>query len=215
MKQTKLEKMVNDGLSSYEIAKQVGKSQTAIRYWLKKYGLSTMPSKRRRKSRIWTVPKTELKQLVKKSKSFADVIRGLGYTINKPSHLYKTLKQRLKEEEIDCSHIKSCTGGWNKGKKNMPWQYTKEEYEEKLKTQRILHQNDKKRIAELNIIPSDLCSICGQGRIWNGQKLVLQLDHIDGNPENNFPQNLRFVCPNCHTQTKTFSGKNISRISER
>lgn len=38
--------------------------------------------------------------------------------------------------------------------------------------------------------------------------LILQLDHIDGNHENHHISNLRFLCPNCHSQTKTFSGKN-------
>ena len=33
----------------------------------------------------------------------------------------------------------------------------------------------------------------------------MQLDHIDGNSDNNFLDNLRLLCPNCHTQTETFS----------
>ena len=52
------------------------------------------------------------------------------------------------------------------------------------------------------------CAICGNRGEWLGKPLSLQLDHIDGNHSNHSLQNLRFLCPNCHTQTDTFSGKN-------
>jgi len=52
------------------------------------------------------------------------------------------------------------------------------------------------------------CEKCGQGTIWNGEKLTLQLDHIDGNSDNCKLENLRILCPNCHTQTDTFSARN-------
>ena len=51
------------------------------------------------------------------------------------------------------------------------------------------------------------CTECGQGPVWNNKPLVLHLDHIDGNSDNNFPENLRLLCPNCHTQTETYSSK--------
>ena len=44
---------------------------------------------------------------------------------------------------------------------------------------------------------------------WNGKKLILEIDHVDGIPDNNQHQNLRFICPNCHSQTDTYKGKNI------
>lgn len=56
-------------------------------------------------------------------------------------------------------------------------------------------------------IKTDTCEICGQGSMWNGMKLSLQLDHIDGNPRNHVLENLRILCPNCHTQTDTFGRK--------
>jgi hypothetical protein len=43
---------------------------------------------------------------------------------------------------------------------------------------------------------------------WDGEKLVLQVDHIDGDPDNNFPSNLRLLCPNCHSLTPTYKGGN-------
>lgn len=48
------------------------------------------------------------------------------------------------------------------------------------------------------------CELCGQKEIWRMSKLNLQLDHIDGNNQNFQLNNLRFLCPNCHTQTPTY-----------
>lgn len=43
---------------------------------------------------------------------------------------------------------------------------------------------------------------------WNGVKLSLELDHVDGNANNNLPSNLRILCPNCHSITPTWKGRN-------
>jgi transposase-like protein/RNA polymerase subunit RPABC4/transcription elongation factor Spt4 len=54
---------------------------------------------------------------------------------------------------------------------------------------------------------SDECSCCGLTE-WMGQVIILEVDHIDGNSENNSLENLRLLCPNCHSQTETYKGKN-------
>lgn len=51
------------------------------------------------------------------------------------------------------------------------------------------------------------CSICGISE-WNNQPIVLEGDHVDGNYDNDDPANLRLVCPNCHSQTENFKGRN-------
>jgi len=55
------------------------------------------------------------------------------------------------------------------------------------------------------------CEICGIDNEWNGKKLTFEIDHIDGNRENNYFSNLRYICPNCHSQTDTFRAKNIKK----
>lgn len=51
------------------------------------------------------------------------------------------------------------------------------------------------------------CEECGQSNLWKGKPLTLQVDHVDGNSDNNDIGNLRILCPNCHTQTSTFGPK--------
>lgn len=54
----------------------------------------------------------------------------------------------------------------------------------------------------------NICEECGQKGVWNKKKLEMELDHIDGNRTNHLLVNLKMLCPNCHSQTKTFCGKN-------
>ena len=62
----------------------------------------------------------------------------------------------------------------------------------------------KKKLVDEGILKEE-CDKCKMPPMWNEQRLVLQLDHIDGNQANNARVNLRLLCPNCHSQTPTFS----------
>ena len=64
----------------------------------------------------------------------------------------------------------------------------------------------KNRLLKENILENK-CSICGIDE-WQGKQISLQLDHIDGDNHNHRLENLRLVCPNCHSQTDTYCGKN-------
>lgn len=64
-------------------------------------------------------------------------------------------------------------------------------------------------IKQHNLIPYDKCYKCGLDS-WIDGKLVLELDHINGNNTDNQLENLQFLCPNCHSQTPTYKGRNIS-----
>ena len=44
--------------------------------------------------------------------------------------------------------------------------------------------------------------------LWNKKEIVLQLEHINGVNNDNRPDNICFLCPSCHSQTSTFTGRN-------
>jgi hypothetical protein len=54
------------------------------------------------------------------------------------------------------------------------------------------------------------CEICGITE-WNGKELSFQLEHIDGNSYNHLLNNLMIICPNCHSQTNTYCGRNKTK----
>ena len=54
---------------------------------------------------------------------------------------------------------------------------------------------------------NNTCSSCGINS-WNGKDIVMDLEHIDGDSDNNRPENLTLLCPNCHSQSPTFKNRN-------
>ena len=56
-------------------------------------------------------------------------------------------------------------------------------------------------------VKENKCEVCGISE-WMNRELIMQLDHIDGDPHNHKLDNLRMICPNCHCQTDTWCGKN-------
>lgn len=72
------------------------------------------------------------------------------------------------------------------------------------------HRCDGSRRAHLLRTRPYQCSVCFLTE-WMNQPIPLQMDHTDGNPENNEESNLRLLCPNCHALTPTYMGKNKGR----
>lgn len=68
--------------------------------------------------------------------------------------------------------------------------------------------NLKRRLIEENLLHYK-CNCCSNEGIHNDKPLVLQLDHINGINNDHRLENLRFLCPNCHTQQDTYAAKNI------
>lgn len=104
--------------------------------------------------------------------------------------------RRAKELGVDMSHMRP-----GRGRPTPP---------EQVFTAGTKKRNSTVRKALLQLDPDDYrCNECGINPTWNGKPLVLQLDHINGDPLDNDINNLRWLCPNCHAQTDTFTGKNI------
>ena len=146
-----------------------------------------------------------LEEITKKSYSIAQTIKDLGLNICGGNHSY--ISKKIKEYGIDTTHF--TRKFINKGKSPKNKKHWKD----------VLIKQDKNRINVLLLRRSLIengreykCEWCGIGNIWNNKPLCIQVDHIDGDGLNNTPSNLRFLCPNCHSQTSTFGIQNAKRV---
>lgn len=109
----------------------------------------------------------------------------------------KTLNKHIQRLGLDTSH-------WDYGRRKIvPLEEIIKE-NSTFKNRQVLKQ----RLIEAGLFENK-CNCCGIGPEWNGQPLVLQLHHKNGNSSDNRPVNLELLCPNCHSQTSTFGGRNI------
>jgi HNH endonuclease len=69
--------------------------------------------------------------------------------------------------------------------------------------------NLKRRLLQTGIL-ENRCAECGLTE-WLGERLTIQIDHINGVRSDDRLENLRMLCPNCHSQTPTYGGRNLSR----
>lgn len=147
----------------------------------------------------------ELEEAVRQSKSVAQVMRMLGIKPAGGSHFH--ISKRIKALGFDTSHF--MKHGHNVGKRL-----------ERIPADRILVRRSPSlprtkaymlRRALLEVGVSAECCWCGATDEWLGRPLILHVDHIDGDPWNCERGNLRFLCPNCHSQTATYCRKMSSR----
>jgi Zn finger protein HypA/HybF involved in hydrogenase expression len=158
----------------------------------------------KRRSIIWKISREDMYKITSAHNSLADILRYFG--LHAGAGNYKTLKNRLKEDDIDYSHIKLGLNS-NKGRKSI----IKKSVLEYLKPHSTMKSSRlKERLLDQNVLENK-CSKCGQEPIWDSKPLVLQLDHINGDSSDNRIENLRILCPNCHTQTSTFAGRKMKQ----
>jgi len=150
---------------------------------------------------------------VKTSKSIRNVLRIIGLNEAGGGN-YKTVRQKIQELKLDVSHF---TGqGHLKGKRH-GWAVTTplEEILVKDTTWRGNNSRLKPRLYTAGILEEkcyiDICPI--KGPVWCEQYIALHLDHINGDHRDYRPENLRVLCPNCHSQTDTYCGKNKGAYS--
>jgi len=145
----------------------------------------------------------ELKLVIENSSTYSDVCRKLNIKVNGGNFL--NLKKKIKTNNIDITHF---TGkGWNIGDRhiNNGVKYELSDLLVEFSTYNRGHL--KKRLINEGILEYK-CVKCGNEGEWMGEKITLQLDHINGVNDDNRLNNLRILCPNCHSQTSTFAGKN-------
>lgn len=157
------------------------------------------------KFRIKNIPKEVLEEAVKNSFSLTGCTRELGYSVT-GNGSRKPLKKRIEELSIDTSH---WTGqGWNKGNKSFYIKFI-DLNDCLVENSTYSRQYLKKRLIKENLLKNE-CAVC-KILEWQGKDLSLHIDHINGVNNDNRLENLRLLCPNCHSQTDTYAGKNKTR----
>ena len=162
-----------------------------------------MPNKR-----SWT--EQNLKIAVTKSTSLRQVLKRLG--LIEAGGNYIQVKKYIAELKINTKHFKGRA--WNKGMKlvGIP----------RVSLEKILINNSnfqsfklKKRLFNAKL-KEKKCEECGWAKISKDGRLPLELDHVNGNNHDNRIENLRVLCPNCHSLKSTHRGRNIrnARVAE-
>ena len=143
-----------------------------------------------------------LSEAVACSSSIAEVLRRLGANA-KCGSMHNHIKNMAYRFEIDMSHFTGLRS--NSGENHKGGCYAKRTASEVL----INHDGCKQktsvlRRALIEVGRKEECEVCGQQPEWNGMPLRLQIDHINGDDMDDSGANLRFICPNCHTQTSNW-----------
>ncbi|WP_030250225.1 HNH endonuclease signature motif containing protein [Streptomyces violens] len=152
----------------------------------------------------WT--KDILESAVAISTNMCEVLRHLGLDVVGGHHTH--ISRRIRALGIDTSHF---------GAKPLPGSDARRRRarEELLRKQdpadarRIPAQ--RLRRALLARGADEYCAVCGIGPTWQGEPLPLEVDHINSDWRDNRPENLRFLCPNCHSTTDSYRGRNKGR----
>ena len=149
------------------------------------------------------IPLDVIEVTIKESDSFIDVFKRLGYPNGyRSGGQLRWLRKIIEDNNFDCSHMSH---------KKKVKSYRKIPLDEVFCKDSLYPQSNRRsRVIRENLIPY-VCAICGQGPEWNGKPLPLTLDHINGDHNDNRLENLRFICPNCDRQQKTFGSRNTKR----
>jgi len=161
-----------------------------------------------RTSPIWDLSSEEFATIVESSVTISEVIEKIGLKSNGSTY-YSAINKRIREDGLNKDHL--IEGARRKSSWAIMGREIKSLDEILVDNSTCFNnRNIKKKLIKAGMI-EDRCKECGQGPEWHGKLLVLQLDHINGKNDDNRRENLRLLCPNCHTQTETYSGKNSER----
>lgn len=146
-------------------------------------------------SAIRDVERHYLQELISASDSLGSVLRKLGISTSASFYLNE-LSSRIIRDDLDISSFKAPSNN-------------------RLKISDVFVENSKttrtsiRRIVLANNLIEYKCSECPVVDTYNGKPVSLQLDHINGIRNDHRLENLRWLCPTCHSQTTTYAGKSL------
>ncbi|MFF9848174.1 HNH endonuclease signature motif containing protein [Streptomyces litmocidini] len=173
-----------------------------IRKQLDRFGIDTSHFRSGRRYGCGIPARDELTQAVACSQSFAGVLKRLG--IPDSGAARARVKRGVDTYGISCEHFVGQAH-----QRGVPSRARKTAAEILVRLEPGAHRTKtaqlRRALDELGV--PHVCQACGISDIWRGKRLVLEIDHANGDRLDNRVENLRYLCPSCHSQTGTFSNR--------
>ena len=152
-------------------------------------------------NKIYKCSDEQFEQLIKGSINISEVLFKLGYSVKGNSWGFSQVRRRMDDLGLTMKDFKGKSA-------TIEGKNVKKVTAEDLFKPNCRHPRNVLRrfIINHHLLPYK-CAICGCSE-WNGKTLSLELDHINGINNDNRLENLRFLCPNCHSQTTTYGSRN-------
>ena len=143
-----------------------------------------------------------LREAVGTSLSIRTVLCSLG--LRPAGGNYRTVRDAIRRLGLDTSHFRGHA--WRRGF-SVPVVPARPLHEVLVAGRRTQSSSLRQRLLAAGLL-RHACAECGVSE-WRGAPLSLELDHVNGDHADNRLENLRLLCPNCHSQTPTYRGRNI------
>ncbi|MFD7179856.1 HNH endonuclease [Streptomyces sp. NPDC059904] len=175
-----------------------------VRKRLKDFGIDTSHfAPARGEEGAGLFPEDELIRAVAQAHGLADLLRRLG--VRRPSAAARTrVKRSIDEYGLSTEHFVGQGHGIGIPS---PGRRTADEILVPPGTRTRRTPTALLRRALDDIGAPHVCAECGVRNAWRGKRLVLEIDHVNGDRLDNRRANLRYLCPSCHSQTRTFSNR--------
>lgn len=190
------------------LSEALGRLRVDPRGWKRRYihermkKLGVDVSHFEREGAKWT--RDILEPVVARSTSVNDVLRQLG--LDPVGGHHTNISRRIKAYGLDTSHF-TPVARTERQRYNQRRRTAEEILVEDTSAyaRRVPGSRLKRALREQGV--EERCALCGIEPVWLGEALPIEVDHIDGDWRNNRIENLRLLCPNCHSTTDSYRGR--------